>query len=98
MDNVKLILVLIVLLLEVIACAKAPKQDRPDAPCKTYASAYEVEFPDSSLRKSNIEACNGLFKATDLGPNNDVIESQSLIVQVLEPKTGTPYLTIFTGQ
>ncbi len=97
MDNVKLILVLIVLLLEVIACSKNPEQPS-ESPCTTYTSAYEVEFPDGSLRKSNIETCNGTFKATDLGPKNDVIESQSLIVQVLEPKTGTPYLTIFTGQ
>ena len=95
MDNVKLILVLVILLLDVVACSKKREQ-APE--CKPYASAYEVEFPDNSIRKSDVSYCNGLFKATDLDQGQATIESQVLTIQLKDATTGTPYLTTFTGQ
>ncbi len=96
MDNVKLILVLIVLLLEVVACAK--KGEKAPEACTAYPSAYEVEFPDSSIRKASVENCGDTFKATDLGQGAAVIESSALTIQLKDEKTGIPYLTTFAGQ
>ncbi len=95
MDNVKLILVLIVLLLEVVACSKKSEQGPED--CTSYPSPYEVEFPDNSIRKSTVSACGGLYKATDLGQGNATAESNPLVIQ-LKDKSGNPYLTTFDGQ
>ncbi len=98
MDNVKLILVLIVLLLEVVACSKKGEQPAEAAECTAYASPYQVEFPDNSLRKSSIEACGSIYKATDLGQGNSTIESAALTIELRDAKTGIPYLTTFDGQ
>ena len=95
MDDVKLILVLLVLLLEVVACSK--KSEQPVEDCSNYPSPYEVEFPDNSIRKATVSACGGLYKATDLGQGNATIEANPLVIQ-LKDKTGMPYLTTFDGQ
>ncbi len=96
MDNVKLILVLIVLLLECIACAKGKNEDVPT--CENYPSPYETVFPDQSLRKARIERCGDTLTATDQGPNFDSFEAPSMIIQLKDKHTGVPYLTTFAGQ
>ncbi len=98
MDNVKLILVIIVLLMECVACSKK-SEPAVEAECTTYVSPYQVEFPDNSYRKSIVEKCdNGLYRATDLGQGKAVVEGASLVIQLWDFKTDMPYYTTFTGQ
>ncbi len=94
MDNVKLILVLIVLLMECVACAKKGKPEE----CDAYPSAYEVEFPDASIRKAGIAACGSDLVATALDETRDSFRAPSLVIQLKDIQTGMTYLTPFDGQ
>ncbi len=98
MDNVKLILVLIVLIMEVACSKKSEQPVKERVNCSPYPSAYEVEFPDNSIRKATIEACGSSFKATDLGQGSATIISENIVVQLKDKDTGLPYLTTFDGQ
>ncbi len=97
MDYIKITLILFMLVLE--ACSRKPEQPVQDnVNCKAYPSAYEVEFPDNSIRKASIEACGASLRAVDLGQGDFTFESQSLTVRLYDAKTGIPYLTLFDGQ
>ncbi len=94
MDYVKITLILSMLVLE--ACSRKSEQPVQDnVNCTPYASAYEVEFPDNSIRKASIEDCGGTLKATEIG---EATQAQSLTIRLYDPKTGQPYLTQFNGQ
>jgi len=97
MDYVKMTLILAMLVLE--ACSRKSEQPVQDTVnCAPYASAYEVEFPDNSIRKASVEACDGSLKATDLSQGSLTIEARSLTIRLYDAKTGLPYMTLFDGQ
>ena len=91
MDNVKLMLFLIVLILDVVACSKKSEQ-APE--CTPMASAYQVEFPDQAIRKASVESCGGLKTATALDQSGETVTAISLTIELRDPKTGQEYLTL----
>ncbi len=94
MDNVKLILVLVILLLDVIACSKNTEPSAQNTVnCKTYASAYEVEFTDNSVRKSNVVNCQGSLTATALDQSGEALTAKSLTIRLID-KSGVEYFTL----
>lgn len=93
MDNVKFILFLIVLVLDVVACSRNSEQTTL-VECQPMASAYEVEFPDNSVRKSEVKSCEGLLTATALDQSNDILTANDFNIR-LKDLTGIEYLTSF---
>lgn len=91
MDNVKLILFIIVLVLDVVACSKNREQTTT-VECRPMASAYEVEFPDNSVRKSQVETCQGILTAIALDQSNETVSGKSLTIRLID-KSGVEYFT-----
>ncbi len=88
-----------VLIFMALGCAKGPTQDiESSGGCKAYVSPYEVEYPDASLRKSNISACPSYLKADALDQSGETETSGTLTIRLFDKLTGNPYFTTFDGQ
>ncbi len=89
-------LFLLFLIIGVVGCAKSDDSNN----CKSYVSPYEVEFPDNSVRKSDVASCFvplGLsyYKATDLSQSRESFSAKKLTIRLLDLQTGQQYLTEF---
>jgi len=93
-------LLIIALMLSIVGCGQ---ESDSGSNCKTYISPYEVEFPDNSIRKSDVSACQypfglTLLKATDLSQGRESFTAQKLTIRLIDVYTSSPYLTTFADQ
>jgi hypothetical protein len=64
----------------------------------SYPSPYEVQFPDTQIRKASIAPCDGYtYKAESLDQHRDSFLNSNIVIR-LRDEAGNFYLTTFKGQ
>ncbi len=82
-----------------VGCAKPAQEPvaSPAGSCQTYVAPYMVEYPDASVRKSEVTACPGSLKASALDSSGETETAGSLTIRLMD-SSGVQYFTAFSGQ